>query len=116
MDETKISLLSSVDLRGVSRASALLYHPCDHAWCLSNVSGPFGKSLELKWKYCSYCHSSRWGPQHRMDPSLPKEHCAGAVSLSAWPARGESGMCFPADIASFRAKGLFVGSHPDEQQ
>lgn len=32
-----------------------------------------------------------------------KEHSAGAVSLPAWPARGESGMVFPADVARFGA-------------
>lgn len=94
LDETKVSLLSSVDFRGVSWASTLLYHACNHAWCFPSVSGPFGKSLEQKWKYCSYCCSSRWGPQSRMDPSLPKDHSAGAVSLPAWPALpGESQGC-----------------------
>lgn len=88
-NETKISLLSSVDLMGVSQVSALLYQACDHAWCFPNVSGPFGKSLEQKWRYCSYCHSSRWGgPQSRMVPSLPKECSAGAVS-------GRAGDVFP---------------------
>lgn len=41
-----------------------------------------------------------------------KEHSAGAVSLLAWPARGESGMCFPADIARFGAFVLLgLGDH-----
>lgn len=48
-----------------------------------NASSLFGKSLEPKWKYSSYCHSSRWGPQSRMDPSLPKECSGGAVSEQA---------------------------------
>lgn len=64
-----------------------------------NASSLFGKSLEPKWKYCFYCHSSRWGPQSRMDPSLPKECSGGAVSEQApvCVARGEPERSSPAD-------------------
>ena len=87
----KISLLSSVDLMGVSQVSALLYQTCDHAWCFPNVSGPFGRSLEQKWRYCSYCHSSRWGaPRAGWSPAS-----RGNAPLGL--SQGEPGMCSPAD-------------------
>lgn len=113
-NDTKISLSSSVDLMGVSQVSALLYQTCDHAWCFPNVSGPIGKSLEQKWRYCSYCHSSRWGaPRAGWSPASRRN---APLGLS----QGEPGMCSPADRATSRAwcsgpRRAFVGSHPDEQ-
>lgn len=56
-----------------------------------------------------------------MDPSLPKEDSAGAVSLPAWPALpGESQGCVsqltqPGAGAGAPGLGGFVGSLPDEQ-
>lgn len=118
-NKTKISLFPLVDWRGVAWAPTLLYHSCNHAWCFPNVPSPFGKSLEQKWKYCFYCHSSRWGPQSRMDPSLPKECSAGAASFQAWPALPGENQGYVSQLTQTEAGpgakgyGAFTESHPN---
>lgn len=108
-----MSLLPLVDGKGVAWASTLLYHTRNHAWCFTNVSSSFGKSLEQKWKYCFYCRNSR-APQQD-GPQPPKGVlCWGClISGLACIARGEPWMCFPADTDRswawcYRARGSLL--------
>lgn len=99
-EETQISLLPSVDWRGVARASTLplSYHQ-SRLLFFQTRQAYLGKAWSRSWKYCFYCHHSRWGPQSRMDPSLPKERSGGAGSEQApvCVARGEPERSSPAD-------------------
>lgn len=83
------------------------------AWCLSNVSGPFGKARRRSGHTAPIVDAPKGGPRAGWTPASQRSNLLG-------PARGESVMRFPAGRDGFGAGapgpgGSLLGSHPDEQ-